>query len=239
MIRADIEDGGVPIVGSEKQSEGDDPLSAPGVRGGIRPRSGSPIFSENPSTSWWGRTLNAKVKRMPEDAREKLRETLQRIINEGSGGPHLHHSVTVCKQAGGGGNPPPACRHSYEFLGGEGPALRRRMFPPPSRRGGGLPLPLSGSAVFCLTPRRAGTPARPSPWTMTPVGADDSARRASQVFSLCGATSLLPRAKELTRKVKPSLKIRGLRSGARGNFSAGDGESRRPTLHFSHRSGII
>ena len=30
--------------------------------------------------------LNAKLKRMPEDARSKLRETLQRIINEGSGG---------------------------------------------------------------------------------------------------------------------------------------------------------
>ena len=30
--------------------------------------------------------LNAKVKRMPEDARVKLQETLQRIINEGSGG---------------------------------------------------------------------------------------------------------------------------------------------------------
>ena len=30
--------------------------------------------------------LNVKLKRMPEDARAKLRETLQRIINEGSGG---------------------------------------------------------------------------------------------------------------------------------------------------------
>ncbi len=30
--------------------------------------------------------LNTKIKRMPDDAREKLRETLQRIINEGSGG---------------------------------------------------------------------------------------------------------------------------------------------------------
>ena len=28
----------------------------------------------------------SKLKRMPDDAREKLRETLQRIINEGSGG---------------------------------------------------------------------------------------------------------------------------------------------------------
>ena len=30
--------------------------------------------------------LNGKLKRMPEDARAKLQETLQRIINEGSGG---------------------------------------------------------------------------------------------------------------------------------------------------------
>jgi stage IV sporulation protein A len=30
--------------------------------------------------------LQSKLKRVPEDAREKLRETLQRIINEGSGG---------------------------------------------------------------------------------------------------------------------------------------------------------
>ena len=33
-----------------------------------------------------GEDLQAKLKRMPEDAREKLRDTLQRIINEGSGG---------------------------------------------------------------------------------------------------------------------------------------------------------
>ena len=46
----------------------------------------SNIFGRNPSTSWWARTCNTKLKRMPEDAREKLRETLQRIINEGSGG---------------------------------------------------------------------------------------------------------------------------------------------------------
>ena len=30
--------------------------------------------------------LQGKLKRMPEDARKKLQETLQRIINEGSGG---------------------------------------------------------------------------------------------------------------------------------------------------------
>ena len=30
--------------------------------------------------------LQAKLKRMPDDARQKLRQTLERIINEGSGG---------------------------------------------------------------------------------------------------------------------------------------------------------
>ena len=30
--------------------------------------------------------LNAKIKRMPEEAQSKLRETLQRIINDGSNG---------------------------------------------------------------------------------------------------------------------------------------------------------
>ena len=33
-----------------------------------------------------GEDLQSKLKRMPEDARQKLRETLERIINEGSGG---------------------------------------------------------------------------------------------------------------------------------------------------------
>ena len=30
--------------------------------------------------------LQAKIKRMPDEARQKLQETLQRIINEGSSG---------------------------------------------------------------------------------------------------------------------------------------------------------
>jgi len=33
-----------------------------------------------------GEDLHTKLRRMPEDAQAKLRETLQRIINEGSGG---------------------------------------------------------------------------------------------------------------------------------------------------------
>jgi len=33
-----------------------------------------------------GRNLSAELRRMPEESQAKLRETLQRIINEGSGG---------------------------------------------------------------------------------------------------------------------------------------------------------
>ncbi|MBQ2697792.1 MAG: stage IV sporulation protein A, partial [Clostridia bacterium] len=85
MIRADIETEVSPIVGSEKQSEElvkyllDD-------------------FEENPQKIWesniFGKSLHelvneglvAKLNRTPEEARQKLQETLQRIINEGSGG---------------------------------------------------------------------------------------------------------------------------------------------------------
>ncbi len=85
MMRADIQTEVSPIVGSEKQSEDlvHYLLSE---------------FEENPAQIWqsniFGKSLhdlvseglNGKLKRMPDDARDKLRETLQRIINEGSGG---------------------------------------------------------------------------------------------------------------------------------------------------------
>ena len=85
MIRADIETTVSPIVGNEKQSEdmvnyllqefeGD---TAKIWQSNIFGRSFHEIVSED---------LQAKLKRMPEDARKKLRETLERIINEGSGG---------------------------------------------------------------------------------------------------------------------------------------------------------
>ncbi len=85
MIRADIETEISPIVGTEKQSEEmikyllDD-------------------FENDPSKLWesniFGKSLNElvreglsnKLMRMPEDAQFKIQETLQRIINEGSGG---------------------------------------------------------------------------------------------------------------------------------------------------------
>jgi stage IV sporulation protein A len=85
MIRADIETTVSPIVGNEKQSEemvnylmqefeGD---TSKIWQSNIFGRSFHEIVSED---------LQTKLKHMPEDAREKLQETLERIINEGSGG---------------------------------------------------------------------------------------------------------------------------------------------------------
>ena len=85
MIRADIETEVSPIVGSEKQSEelvkylldefDDDPLKI--WESNIFGKSLHELVNEG---------LNAKLNKMPEDARMKLRQTLERIINEGSGG---------------------------------------------------------------------------------------------------------------------------------------------------------
>lgn len=85
MIRADIETEVSPIVGGEKQSEdmiryllqeyeGD---SGKIWQANIFGKSLHELVSED---------LNTKLRRMPDDARVKLRETLQRVINEGSGG---------------------------------------------------------------------------------------------------------------------------------------------------------
>ena len=85
MIRADIETEVSPIVGSEKQSEElvNYILSE---------------FENDPTKIWesniFGKNLHElvneglqnKLYRMPEDAQGKLQETLERIVNEGSGG---------------------------------------------------------------------------------------------------------------------------------------------------------
>ena len=85
MIRADIETTVSPIVGSEKQSE-------ELVHYLLKE------FEVDPKSIWdtniFGKSLHdlvsedlrGKLMRMPDDARFKLQETLQRIINEGSGG---------------------------------------------------------------------------------------------------------------------------------------------------------
>ena len=85
LIRADIETEISPIVGSEKQSE--DLIEYLNNE-----------RSKDPSKMWelnmFGKSMSDMVKeglqnklyRMPEDAQMKLQETLQKIINEGSGG---------------------------------------------------------------------------------------------------------------------------------------------------------
>ncbi len=85
MIKADIETVVNPIVGTEQQSEDL-------VKYLLRE------FEEQPAKLWesniFGKTLHelvnegllTKLQHMPDDARLKLSETLQRIINEGSGG---------------------------------------------------------------------------------------------------------------------------------------------------------
>lgn len=85
MMRADIETAVSPIVGTIKQSE---ELIEHLLK----------EYEEDPARLWesniFGKTLNElvndglknKLERMPEEAQSKLRETLERIINEGSGG---------------------------------------------------------------------------------------------------------------------------------------------------------
>ncbi len=85
MIRADIETEVSPIVGSEKQSE---ELVNYLLSG----------FENDPTSIWnsniFGKSLNelvneglqTKLAKMPEEAQMKLQETLERIVNEGSGG---------------------------------------------------------------------------------------------------------------------------------------------------------
>ena len=85
MIKVDVESEFAPIIGTEKQSEelvrylmqdfDDDPLSI----------WNSEIFGRNLS-SIVREGIQAKLSLMPENARYKLKETLERIINEGSGG---------------------------------------------------------------------------------------------------------------------------------------------------------
>lgn len=85
MIRADIETEVSPIVGTERQSEelihyllnefDDDPVKI--WQSNIFGKSLNELVNEG---------LHNKLGRMPDDAQVKLQETLQKIINEGSGG---------------------------------------------------------------------------------------------------------------------------------------------------------
>ena len=85
MVQASIQTEVTPLVGTEKQGE-------------ELIRSLTEEFEQDPNALWdrdfLGRSLqdmvregiNSKLYRMPENAQEKLQETLSKIINEGSGG---------------------------------------------------------------------------------------------------------------------------------------------------------
>ena len=85
MIRANIEAQVAPIVGTEQQSE-------------EMVKFLMHEFEEDPTRLWQtnmfgkslhelvGEGLHAKLAHMPDDARQKLGETVERIINEGAGG---------------------------------------------------------------------------------------------------------------------------------------------------------
>ncbi|MDE6281949.1 MAG: stage IV sporulation protein A, partial [Oscillospiraceae bacterium] len=85
MMRADIKTEVSPIMGTEKQSEEMVDYLLRQFEGDTGKIWDSNIFGRS-FHELVGEDLNGKLKRMPEEAREKLRETLQRIINEGSGG---------------------------------------------------------------------------------------------------------------------------------------------------------
>lgn len=85
MLRADIETVISPIVGSEKQSEEMINYLLSEFEGDTRKIWQSNIFGKS-FHELVNEDLQGKLMRMPEDARGKLRETLERIINEGSGG---------------------------------------------------------------------------------------------------------------------------------------------------------
>ena len=85
MIRADIQTEVSPIVGSEKQSQELIHYLLKEFDGEPEKLWQSNIFGKS-LHELVNEGLNAKLSKMPESARCKLQETLQRIINEGSGG---------------------------------------------------------------------------------------------------------------------------------------------------------
>lgn len=85
MIRADIQTEVSPIVGNEKQSEEMVEYLQQEFQGDNQKIWQSNIFGKS-FHELVSEDLNTKLSRIPPDARQKLQETLQRIINEGSGG---------------------------------------------------------------------------------------------------------------------------------------------------------
>ena len=85
MIRADIATTVSPIVGNEKQSEDMVNYLLQEFEGDTGQLWQSNIFGRS-FHEIVNEDLQAKLKHMPDDARLKLRQTLERIINEGTGG---------------------------------------------------------------------------------------------------------------------------------------------------------
>ncbi len=85
MMRADIQTEVSPIVGSERQSEELMDYLLGEFEGDAGKIWESNIFGKS-LHELVSEGLNTKLSKMPDDARLKLRETLERIINEGSGG---------------------------------------------------------------------------------------------------------------------------------------------------------
>jgi len=85
MIKANIVTEVSPALGGEKASQEIINFLLQGFEGDTKKIWDSNIFGKS-LYDIAGEGLATKIKRMPEDARAKLQETLQRIINEGSGG---------------------------------------------------------------------------------------------------------------------------------------------------------
>ena len=85
LIRADIETEVSPIVGSEKQSEDLVKYLLSEFENDPKKIWESNIFGKN-LHELVNEGLQNKLAKMPEEAQGKLRETLERIVNEGSGG---------------------------------------------------------------------------------------------------------------------------------------------------------
>lgn len=85
MIKADIETEVSPALGGEKASEEVINFLLQSFEGDVSRIWESNIFGKS-LYDIAGEGLTAKIRRMPEQSQAKLREALQRIINEGSGG---------------------------------------------------------------------------------------------------------------------------------------------------------
>ena len=85
MIRADIETTVSPIVGNEKQSEDMVNYLLQEFEGDTAKIWQANLFGRS-FHEIVGDDLQAKASRMPEESRKKLRQALERVINEGSGG---------------------------------------------------------------------------------------------------------------------------------------------------------